>query len=236
MRKFLVLLFLFNTRIITSAQFSTDTSSLHSASENLAIKITPFTLARNMWFTAHVEYAFHPQFSISLGISPNFLAKGNSYQRDSILNINGTDTSYFDYVKSKGYPGFSLDPEIRWYPKGAWNGWFFGLYSSQRFSSTKLLEQQYISQVVSPGIQQYVPVNPGNYQMLKTHVGVMGFQMGYVAKWGTRKQWFLDAFTGLGIKTTTYRFTNFGSLYPDTNTSKPGIAGRFNFSIGYILK
>lgn len=46
-----------------------------SAKGMLAIKLTPFTLLRNMWFTAHVDYAFHPQFSASLGLSPNFFSQ-----------------------------------------------------------------------------------------------------------------------------------------------------------------
>jgi hypothetical protein len=207
-----------------------------SAKGMLAIKLTPFTLLRNMWFTAHVDYAFHPQFSASLGLSPNFLAKGNAYERDSIWHYQGTDTSYFDYVKTEGNPGFSIDPEIRWYPKGVWNGWFFGLYSSQRFSSAKIEEREYLQQIAWPGVVQYIPTNTGNYQILRTHVSVTGFQMGYVQRWGKRKEWLIDIFAGLGIKSTTFQYENVGSLYPDVASSQPGIGGRFNFSIGYLLR
>ena len=215
---------------------TTPKSPLDSTQQGmLAVKITPFTLLRNMWFTAHVDYAFHPQFTASLGISPNFLAKGNSYQRDSIWHYQGTDTSYYDYVRTQGNPGFSFDPEVRWYPSGAWKGWFFGLYSSQRFSSAKIEEQEFLPQTAWPGVTQYIATRTGNYQILRTHVSVTGFQMGYVQSWGKKKEWLLDIFGGLGIKTTTFRFENAGSLYPDKDETKPGIGGRLNFSIGYLL-
>jgi hypothetical protein len=189
-----------------------------------------------MWFTAHIDYAFHPQFSASLGISPNFLAKGNSYSRDSIWNYNNGDTTYYDYLKTKGYPGMSLDPEIRWYPNGVWNGWFFGLYSSQRFSSAKIEEEKFIPQIGGSGAIQYVPTRTGNYQILKSRISVMGFQAGYVKRWGKRQEWFIDIFGGLGVKSTIFKFENYGSLYPDKTSVKPGIAGRLNGSIGYIIK
>jgi hypothetical protein len=202
----------------------------------IALKLTPLTLTRNMWFTAHVDYAFHPQFSASLGISPNFLAKGNSYSRDSIWNYDNGDTTFYDYLKTKGYPGMSLDPEIRWYPNGVWNGWFLGLYSSQRFSSAKIEEERFISQIGGSGSIQYVPTRTGNYQVLKSRVSVMGLQAGYVKRWGKRQEWLIDIFGGLGVKSTIFKYENYGSLYPDETFVKPGIAGRLNASIGYILK
>lgn len=225
------------TRLVSmQAQSNSSIEQDTSNAGLIALKLTPFTLARNMWFTAHLDYAFHSNFTASIGISPNFLAKGNSYERDSIWNYDNGDTTYYDYVKTKGYPGLSIDPEIRWYPKGVWNGWFFGLYSSQRFSSAKIDEEQFISQIATPGAVQYVPTKTGQYQMLKSRISVMGVQAGFVKRWGKRNEWLLDVFGGFGIKTTTFRFENYGSLYPDKYSVKPGIAGRLNFSIGYILK
>jgi len=208
MKKVLVVLFIF-----------TCMCNLHSSSQELNVKVTPIAFARNMWITLHGEYALPTKnkLTVGLGISPNIIPK------IPLLGMDGTDM-----ILEKSKAGISIDPEIRMYADDVMDGFFFGLYSSQRFSKSHFEDNttEYIDSFTS---------NDVTYSWtMRARVGVYGAQLGWEKLLGKRDRFVVDAYLGLGLKFVSYKIIEGEADLQDFNTG--GIATRGNVSLGYVIK
>ena len=197
----------------------------------LAIKLTPMTLPRNMKFTGHVEYLIPgtPNVSVAIGVSPNLFPKSSGLE-DQAGGL------YYDIDMDNSKAGFSIDPEVRYYFNKPMEGMYGGFYSSQRFSSATLNEYQ--DYLLDPADSTYYYANPtGGTQGLKTHVGVYGFQLGYQKWLGQDDRIIFDFYVGGGTAITTRTYDmgeNLGGPGFETEITQR-IALRGNVSIGVLL-
>jgi len=202
-----------------------------SASAQFAIKYTPIVFFRNMKYTVHAEYMIpnSPRISVALGFSQNLIPKSSG------LDNNGGGT-YFQQNLDNSNAGISLDPEVRIYTRKNMEGFYFGLYSSQRFSSSQL--DEYTDYLMDPADSTYYYANPtGGFQNLNTRVSIYGAQIGYQKFQGKDDRFIIDVYAGGGTKITSRKYTDGNSLLAGgyVNEVKNGIALRLNFSIGFLL-
>jgi hypothetical protein len=202
-----------------------------AASAQFAIKYTPIVFFRNMKYTVHAEYMIpnSPRISVALGFSQNLIPKSSGLD-----NLAGG--TYFQQNLNNSNAGFSLDPEVRMYTRKNMEGFYFGLYSSQRFSSSSL--DEYTDYLMDPADSSYYYANPtGGVQNLNTRVSIYGAQIGYQKFQGTNDRFIIDVYAGGGTKITSRKYTDGNSMLVGgyQNGVKNGIALRLNFSIGYLL-
>jgi len=202
-----------------------------AASAQFAIKYTPIVFFRNMKYTVHAEYMIpnSPRISVALGFSQNLIPKSSGLD-----NLAGG--TYFQQNLNKSNAGFSLDPEVRIYTRKNMEGLYFGLYSSQRFSSSSL--DEYNNYLMDPVDSTYYYANPtGGVQDLNTRVSIYGAQIGYQKFQGQNDRFIIDVYAGGGTKITSRKYAVGNSMLVGgyTNSTKNGIALRLNFSIGFLL-
>jgi len=202
-----------------------------AASAQFAIKYTPLVFFRNMKYTVHAEYMIpnSPRISVALGFSKNLIPKSSGLE----TYAGGT---YFQQNLNNSHAGFSLDPEVRIYTRKNMEGLYFGLYSSQRFSSSQL--DEYTDYLMDPADSTYYYANPtGGFQNLNTRVSIYGAQIGYQKFQGKNDRFIIDVYAGGGTKITSRKYTDGNSMLVGgyTNSVKNGVALRLNFSIGYLL-
>jgi hypothetical protein len=202
-----------------------------AATAQLAIKYTPLVFLRNMKYTVHAEYLIPntPRISVALGFSKNLIPKSSGL--DSLAG-----GMYFQQNLNNSNAGFSIDPEVRMYTRKNMEGLYFGLYSSQRFSSSEL--EEFNDYLMNPADSTYYYANPtGGFQNLNTRVSVYGVQIGYQKFLGPDDRFLFDFYAGGGTKITSRKYTDGNSMLVGgyTNSSKSGIALRLNFSIGFLL-
>lgn len=202
-----------------------------SASAQFAIKYTPIVFFRNMKYTVHAEYMIpnSPRISVALGFSQNLVPKSSGLE-----NLAGG--TYFQQNTDNSNAGISLDPEVRIYTRKNMEGFYFGLYSSQRFSSSQL--DEYTDYLMDPADSTYYYANPtGGFQNLNTRVSIYGAQIGYQKFQGKDDRFIIDVYAGGGTKITSRKYTDGNSMLTGgfTNSVKNGIALRLNFSIGFLL-
>jgi len=202
-----------------------------AASAQFAIKYTPIVFFRNMKYTVHAEYMIpnSPRISVALGYSENLIPKSSGLD-----NLAGG--TYFSQNLDNSNAGFSLDPEVRMYTRKNMEGFYFGLYSSQRFSSSSL--DEYTDYLMDPADSSYYYANPtGGVQNLNTRVSIYGAQIGYQKFQGKNDRFIIDVYAGGGTKITSRKYTDGNSMLLGgfTNSEKNSIALRLNFSIGYLL-
>jgi hypothetical protein len=191
----------------------------------IAIKLTPVGVLKNQYAVLGVEW-FLPkqdQISIGLGVGKNILNKGAGLEGldDFFLEEN----YYYDQIESTSKPGWAFDPELRWYADKKMDGFFLGLYSSQRFSSVDFAE------IANTGIAESNKIMP-----LKTHVGIYGLQLGFEKLLGKNDRFVFDFYFGLGAKLTNRKFdvsNLIGQGYESSNSF--GLATRGNIAIGYAI-
>jgi hypothetical protein len=202
-----------------------------SASAQFAIKYTPIVFFRNMKYTVHAEYMIpnSPRISVAMGFSQNLVPKSSGLE-----NLAGG--TYFQQNTDNSNAGISLDPEVRIYTRKNMEGFYFGLYSSQRFSSNQL--DEYNDYLKDPADSTYYYANPtGGFQNLNTRVSIYGAQIGYQKFQGKDDRFIIDVYAGGGTKITSRKYTDGNSLLAGgyVNEVKNGIALRLNFSIGFLL-
>ncbi len=191
----------------------------------LAVKVTPVTIFRNMLFTAHAEFAVSPTTTLAVGISPNLVPKSN------ILDELSGEVDGYNYSidLSKQRAGYSIDPEIRWYSDKAMDGFFFGLYSSFRFSGQEFTE--------SKASASYNPVFTGGTIKMITNVLVVGPQFGWEKLLGKRDRFVFDGYLGIGGKFTRRNYYEAQLLGPGYDDStRMGLGLRGNVSLGYRIR
>jgi hypothetical protein len=202
-----------------------------AASAQFAIKYTPIVFFRNMKYTVHAEYMIpnSPRISVALGFSQNLIPKSSGLD-----NLAGG--TYFQQNLSNSNAGFSLDPEVRIYTRKNMEGLYFGLYSSQRFSSSSL--DEYNNYFMDPVDSTYYYANPtGGVQDLNTRVSIYGAQIGYQKFQGQNDRFIIDVYAGGGTKITSRKYSDGNSMLAGgyVNEVKNSIALRLNFSIGFLL-
>ena len=207
-----------------------------SASAQFAIKYTPLVFLRNMKYTVHAEYMIpnSPRISVALGFSQNLVPKSSGLE-------NYAGGTYFQRNLNSGNAGFSIDPEVRIYTRKNMEGLYFGLYSSQRFSSSSL--DEYTDYLMDPVDSTYYYANPtGGVQNLNTRVSIYGAQIGYQKFQGKDDRFIIDVYAGGGTKITSRKYSDPAASTGNsmlvggfTNSVKSGIALRLNFSIGFLL-
>ena len=184
-----------------------------------------------MKYTVHAEYMIpnSPRISVALGFSQNLIPKSSGLD-----NLAGG--TYFQQNLSNSNAGISLDPEVRIYTRKNMEGFYFGLYSSQRFSSSSL--DEYNNYFMDPVDSTYYYANPtGGVQDLSTRVSIYGAQIGYQKFQGQNDRFIIDVYAGGGTKITSRKYSNGNSMLAGgyVNQVKNSIALRLNFSIGYLL-
>ena len=202
-----------------------------SASAQFAIKYTPIVFFRNMKYTVHAEYMIpnSPRISVALGFSQNLIPKSSGLD-----NLAGG--TYFQQNLSNSIAGISLDTEVRIYTRKNMEGFYFGLYSSQRFSSSSL--DEYNNYFMDPVDSTYYYANPtGGVQDLNTRVSIYGAQIGYQKFQGQNDRFIIDVYAGGGTKITSRKYSDGNSMLAGgyVNQVKNSIALRLNFSIGFLL-
>ncbi len=202
-----------------------------TAGAQLAIKYTPLVFFRNMKYTVHAEYMIpnSPRISAALGFSQNLFPKSSGLEDYA----GGT---YFQQNLDNSNAGFSIDPEVRMYTRKNMEGFYFGLYSSQRFSSSQL--DEYADRFMDPADSTYYYVNPtGGVQDLNTRVSIYGAQIGYQKFQGKNDRFVIDVYVGGGTKITSRKYSDGNSMLVGgfTNSVRNGVALRLNFSIGFLL-
>ncbi len=202
-----------------------------SAGAQFAIKYTPIVFFRNMKYTVHAEYMIpnSPRISVALGFSQNLIPKSSGLD-----NLAGG--TYFQQNLSNSNAGISLDPEVRIYTRKNMEGFYFGLYSSQRFSSSSL--DEYNNYFMDPVDSTYYYANPtGGVQDLNTRVSIYGAQIGYQKFQGQNDRFIIDVYAGGGTKITSRKYSDGNSMLAGgyVNQVKNSIALRLNFSIGFLL-
>ena len=202
-----------------------------SASAQFAIKYTPIVFFRNMKYTVHAEYMIpnSPRISVALGFSQNLIPKSTGL-------VNSAGGTYFQQNLDNSNAGFSLDPEVRMYTRKNMEGFYFGLYSSQRFSSSQL--DEYTDYLMDPADSTYYYANPtGGFQNLNTRVSIYGAQIGYQKFQGSDDRFIIDVYAGGGTKITSRKYSDGNSFLAGgyVNEVKSSIALRLNFSIGFLL-
>lgn len=203
--------------------------ALTDRSTTFVLKVSPMTLLRNMWFTGYGEYALHDlgKYTVSLGLSPNLLPKAEGDLMDKQPNPDSTFFYDFDLDEAHSKSGFSIDPEFRMYTDEVFDGFYVGVYSSQRFSSARLLEME------TPANDSLATAT-GGYQELKTHIGVYGLQIGFEKLFGGRDRFVFDAYFGIGYKYTDRMYAKGVNLVnqPLFDSNRRTIATRGNVSFG----
>lgn len=203
-----------------------------AASAQLAIKYTPLVFLRNMKYTVHAEYMIpnSPRISVALGFSQNLFPKSSGLE-------NMAGGTYFQQNLDNSNAGISLDPEVRMYTRKNMEGFYFGLYSSQRFSSNQL--DEFTDYYQDPqDTTTYIYANPtGGFQNLDTRVSIYGAQIGYQKFQGKNDRFIIDVYAGGGTKITSRKYTDGNSMLVGgfTNSVKNGAALRLNISIGFLL-
>lgn len=202
-----------------------------AASAQLAIKYTPLVFLRNMKYTVHVEYMIPntPRVSVALGFSQNLIPKSSGLD-----NLGGG--TYFQQNLNNSNAGFSLDPEVRIYTRKNMEGLYFGLYSSQRFSSSEF--DEFSDYLMNPVNSTYYYANPtSGVQNLNTRVSIFGAQIGYQKFVGADDRFIFDFYAGGGTKITSRKYSDGNAMLLGgfTNSVRSGIALRLNFSIGFLL-
>jgi hypothetical protein len=198
--------------------------SQSSASKGSIIaKVTPVTIFRNMWFTAHAEYAFSDQMSFALGLSPNLAPKANFLD---VLDQN-TGNYFYVWAEENAKSGFSIDPEFRWYSDNMMDGFFIGAYSSLRFGSSTFIEYEEFGFYDDP---------TGKELKMKTKVMVFGPQLGWEKLFGNSDRFVFDGYFGLGMKITGRSYSGDVNGPGYENSSVLGLGLRGNVSLGYRIR
>jgi hypothetical protein len=210
-------------------------------SAQFAMKITPITVLKNQYFMLHGEYIIPgtEKLSIGLGLAPNMVPKTSFL--DDLADI-ADDNYYYQYNQDNwlenAKPGFAIDPELRWYFKEAYEGFFMGLYSSQRFSSGVELEELYSGPNPADPLGFDLFLEPtGGIVSSKSHVSIYGLQAGFCKTYGGDDNILLDVYFGAGSKNTNIKWEGKDLKGPGkTETDRSGIALRANVAVGYIFK
>lgn len=205
--------------LILGVLVSTATMAQHKH----AIKVSPFTFLKGQPAMVHYEYNAFNNATLSLGLAPV---------------ISGPILGSVVFPPTEFNSGIAIDPEIRWYGKdnGAMNGFFFGLYNSNRLTSwtsattdidlSALLTGEFIEEYDDSG-------NPLNSSYdVKARKNIVGIQLGTHKPLGDHFS--VDFYSGFGISIANTEATgnNTGTV---SNVPSGGINLRLNLAFGWQI-
>lgn len=183
------------------------------AQNKIAVKITPITFHKKMLLMAHAEYNFAGNFTGSVGLAPIFYAPLAASVEFPVTDMNS---------------GISIDPEVRWYAKsdGVMDGFFIGLYSSQRFTSWQTANYWNDYWTLGTNGTGYVDET----YKAKNHKKIYGFELGVQKLMGDHFS--VDFYAGLGVQSN--RTVAVGEVSGNVETQDwGGVNGRLNVSFGW---
>jgi hypothetical protein len=174
-----------------------------------ALKVTPLTIIKGQAIMLHYERAVIKNMTVGVGFAP----------------IIGRLT----YPGGKMKNGIAVDPEIRWYAKSdkVMDGFFFGLYNSNGFSSWKSASD--IVELFNPSDLGY-DSDELNVSVRKT---IVGLQLGTHRLIGDHFS--IDFYSGFGhsgFKITAKNTSN-KVVYHEIITRGANL--RLNIAIGWVF-
>lgn len=191
--------------LLIAAMFISSTDVQGQADFKNSVKVTPFAFLKGQIAVLHYERAVNPNITVGIGVAPIFFPP--------VLGVILYPIDQFNN-------GIAIDPEIRYYANSdkVMDGFFFGAYSSNRFSSWES------SGTLSSGFN----TDPLNLYFRRSIFGVQA---------GTQKllgeHFCIDFYGGMGLSFSQYKaysaFTN--KLLEVQDAS--GLNLRLNVSIGY---
>jgi hypothetical protein len=171
-----------------------------------SVKVTPLAFLKGQIAVVHYERSVYRNLTVGLGAAPIFfppLLGAILYPVDQFNN------------------GLAIDPEVRMYAKSdkVMDGFFFGLYSSNRFSSWES------STTFSSSFSTTLPLD------VSFRRSVYGVQLGTQKLLG--KHFCVDFYGGLGLSTSKYKvyYADTKNIYEEQNAT--GLNVRLNVSLGY---
>jgi len=194
----------FNFMILTIACLLVTTQTL--AQKN-AIKLSPFTFLKGQPAMIHYEYNVFKSFTMGVGVAPVMW---------------GPIIGSILYPPSKFNTGIAFDPEVRWYAKNdkVMDGFFVGLYNSNRFSSWEGASSEEIFDINSE-------INSWDVRNRKT---IVGLQLGVQRLIGNH--FCVDFYSGFGFNYNVTTATRKIDQYTDTRIGG-GINLRLNVALGW---
>ncbi len=176
-----------------------------------AVKISPFTFLKGQAFMVHYEHNLFNSFTVSLGAAPV---------------LWGPLLGSLAYPPNDFNMGVAIDPEVRWYAKSdqVMNGFFVGLYNSNRFSSwyaeTGVNDVDWSNGEV---------IAAGGYDVTNRKI-IVGLQLGTQKLIGDH--FCVDFYGGVGVSGNVTTATERISGYVDEVTGA-GINFRCNIALGW---
>lgn len=180
-----------------------------------AVKVTPVTILKGQLAMVHYEYNAWGNATVSLGVAPV---------------ISGPILGALAYPVTEFGGGIAIDPEIRWYGKddGAMNGFFFGLYNSNRFSNWTSSYNDILSLGLNLDFED-LDADDDSYEVSATK-SIVGMQLGTHKPLGDHFS--VDFYSGLGLS-----LANTNAVGNNTGKSNDipsgGINLRLNIAFGY---
>lgn len=177
------------------------------AQQNKAIKLSPFTFLKGQPAMIHYEHNVFKSFTIGVGVAPVIW----SPIIGSLL-----------YPPTKFNTGIAIDPEVRWYAKNdkVMDGFFVGLYNSNRFSSWEGTSTEEIFNI-------YSEVN--NWEVKNRKI-IVGLQLGVQKLIGDH--FCADFYSGIGFNSNLTTATRKIDQYTET-TPSGGVNFRLNVALGW---
>ncbi len=179
-----------------------------------ALKVTPLTIIKGQALMIHYERAVIKNMTVGVGVAPIFTAP-----------LIGTLAYPADKMKS----GIAVDPEIRWYAKSdkIMDGFFFGLYNSNRFSSWESTND--IVELFNPNDSPY-DSDELNVSARKT---IVGLQLGTHRLLGDHFS--IDFYSGFGLSgsKTTAKYASNNLVYDEIITVGANL--RLNIAVGWVF-
>ncbi|WP_338410795.1 DUF3575 domain-containing protein [uncultured Flavobacterium sp.] len=177
------------------------------AQQQKAIKISPFTFLKGQPVMIHYEHNVFKSFTMGVGVAPIMW---------------GPIIGSLLYPPTKFNTGIAIDPEIRWYAKNdkVMDGFFVGLYNSNRFSSWEGTSTEEIFDL-------YSEINEWD---IKNRKIIVGLQLGVQRLIGDHFS--VDFYSGIGFNSNLTTATRKIDQYTET-TPSGGVNLRLNVALGW---
>jgi len=179
-----------------------------------AIKVTPITIIKGQAIMIHYERVVFKNMTAGIGVAPV---------------VMGPLIGSLAFPVEKFKSGIAIDPEIRWYAKSdkVMDGFFFGLYNSNRFSSWES-SADYTSIFLLNPTYSGTENTKLNVSARKTIVGI---QLGTHRLLG--KHFSVDFYSGVGFSgsKTTAKYADTKEIYDEVSAG--GVNLRLNVALGW---
>jgi hypothetical protein len=177
------------------------------AQQTKAIRVSPFTFLKGQPVMIHYEHNVFKSFTMGVGVAPIMW---------------GPIVGSLLYPPTKFNTGIAIDPEVRWYAKNdkVMDGFFVGLYNSNRFSSWEGASSEEIFNL-SPELNDWD---------IKNRKIIVGLQLGVQRLIGDH--FCVDFYSGIGFNSNVTTATRKFDKYTETRTSG-GVNLRLNVALGW---